>query len=361
MTNKCKKEKQTAHQLKARAKQNFCNMNCKSQATTETLFVLTEILMVLAAGFLIFGKLNNISEDHLFVKKFFARDLAVLLNAMHIPQGNILYFYKTQPDILSKLTFTFKNNMVEVKDEKYPMAVHLSEETTIEKPPQLRILKQHNKLFIDKPTKIIKEEYNKNALACPTKPVLSGTIVIDPGHGYNPTEQGYQGDIGREGKHGKESIITAQIAQALQSLLKLKGKNVFTTRALTTDIEDAKSIEERKITAQQGDIILSIHANKDDQEINNLKAYVNQDSPTYLQSYALACTLLNSLSDKFSTQTTGTAVIPISIDQLDPEDDKRILETSKIAVQIELGNIDAESAFLPQTKTLATRLAEALT
>jgi len=351
MMNKCKKEKQTARQ----------QWKHKAQATTETLFVLTEILMVLAAGILIFGKLNNISEDHLFVKKFFARDIAVLLDAMHVPQGNILYFYKSQPDILSKLNFAFKNNIIEVNDEKYQMAVHLNEETTIEKPQQLRILKKNNKIYVEKEAPIPQEPYNPNVLSCPPKPVLTGTIVLDPGHGYNPTEQGYQGTKGVEGQQGQESKLMAQTAQALQSMLTLKGKNVITTRALTIEVEDAKDIDDRKNTAKQGDVIISLHANKDKKENNNIKAYINYDSTKYADSHSLACALLNSLSDTFIARTTGTAIIPIKINQLDHDDDKRILETNNIAVQIELGNIDGTTAFLQQTKNIANALAQALT
>ncbi|MBI4141183.1 N-acetylmuramoyl-L-alanine amidase [Candidatus Woesearchaeota archaeon] len=317
--------------------------------------------MVLAAGLLIFGKLNSISEDHLFVKKFFARDLAVLMDAMHVPEGNILYFYTTQPNILSKLNFAFKNNIIEVNDEKYPMAVHLSEETTIEKPQQLRILKKNNQIFVEKEAPTPQEPYNPNAINCPQKPIIGGTIVLDPGHGYNPTEQGYQGTKGVEGQQGQESKLMAQTAQALQSLLTLKGKNVLTTRALTIEVEDAKNIDDRKNAAKQGDVIISIHTNQDKKENNNIKAYINYDSPNYAESYSLACALLNSLSNTFIAQTTGTAIIPVKINQLDQDDDKRILETNNIAVQIELGNINGTTAFLQQTKNVANALAQAFT
>lgn len=349
--------------MKNAAKNHKQKLLRKGQAITEVMFILTEILLVIAAGIMVFNKLNSIQEDQLYAKKFYARDLALLMDTIESMEGNLLYFYKPLQTTLSKITFKFTKTTIEANDEKYPVASRHTEETTIDKPKTTLLLtKENNKITIQEIKQI---KFNKNKINCPEiKTTITMPIIIDPGHGHNPTERGYQGETGFVGLQGKESEIMVDIATNLQANIKANlgtpNVQVDTTRSTTKTPEDARTTKERKQKTENAGVIISLHANKDTEENNNIKAYINYDSEKYYESAKLACIILNELSDTFTTQTTGAAIIPVLLSQLDNEEPKQILDSKKIAVQIELGNINSPTSYITKTAEIGNAITKAL-
>lgn len=331
----------------------------KSQASTEALFVLSEILLVVAAIFLIFGKITSIEDDQLFLKKYYSRDLAVLIDQIQGMNGNLLYIYNPAQTTLSKLDFKFTKTAVRAGDDLYTVAAKGIKEIEIQKPKSLRITKENNKITVQENKLPSGVQFNPNKINCPEIKTTINNLIIDPGHGYNKDTE--LGDTGFKTEQKQESILMANLAASVQSALRVLNINSDTTRnTLISPTEESKTTEERKNFVQNADTIISLHANKDAPENNNLKAYINFNSQKYLESYKLACEILNSISDKFVLETTGAAIIPVDLNQLDNEDPKQILLGQKIAVQIEVGNIDAKNSFIENYAKLAPAIASAI-
>gem|GEM_PF-5834523 len=350
--------------LKIKSRQKFSGpgffgINKKSQATTEALFVLSEILLVVAAIFLIFGKITSVDNDQLFLKKYYSRDLAVLIDQIQGMGGNLLYLYNPAQTTLSKLDFKFKKTHVEAGNDKYPVAAKEIQEIEIQKPKSLRITKQNNKIEVKENREASQQAFNFNKINCPEIKTNVQNLAIDPGHGYNKETE--LGDTGFKIEQKQESMLMANLAASLQSALRVLNINSETTRnTLTSPTEESKTIEERKNFVQNAGTIISLHANKENPENNNIKAYVNFNSQNYLESYKLACEILNSISDNFVLETTGTAIIPTDLNQLDEEDPKQILLDKKFAVYLEVGNIGAKNSFIENYAKLAPAIASGI-
>jgi hypothetical protein len=71
---------------------------------------------------------------------------------------------------------------------------------------------------------------------------------------------------------------------------------------------------------------------------NIVKAFVNKDATP--EAKRLACSLLNSIAEKYKQSITGNAIIPVDLAQIGAEDPKQILVNNRDAVLLELGNID---------------------
>jgi len=352
--------------MRKRTKNNCLRSNKKSQATSESLFVLTEIILVVAAVFLIFGKITSIENDQLFLKKYYSRDIALLLDEIQGMQGNIFYQYNPPQTTLEKLDFTFSPTQIQVADEKYLVAARDLQESKIEKPKKIFDSKEGNKIILQKEQP---KPLNANKISCPRIDLTLGKIIIDPGHGYDFTDE--TGDTGFKTEKLQESILIANLAASLQSALKVTGIYADTTRSTQINpTEESKTTEERKKLTEQHTTIISLHANQDEPTTNNIKAYVNYNSKKYYESVKLACEILNAISDTFVKETTGIAIIPIDTNQLsednpstilDESDPKLILDDKKIAVQIEVGNLNTKNSFTPQKNTqLAIAISQAI-
>lgn len=319
---------------------NKSRQKTKAQAMTEVLFILMEIIMVIAAGFIVIGKVNSIDDSQIFLKKFFARDLAITINAIQVLQGNVLYFYRPSTDTMANIDFKFSQSLVEANDEKYPVAIKNFDATSINKPQLLKFIKQNKKFFVDADQSTA-VKFNPYKLACPEVKTALGNVVVDAGHGFNADAKDFVGDVGFEGTQGKESVLMAALASNLLTNLKLTGISAGYTRNPLTSPEDAKTIDARKALAKDSNTIISLHLNNDVENINNLKAYVNFDSEKYVESAKLACFVLNELSDAFAEKITGAAIIPVSLNHFDGDDAKQLLDGKKVAVYFELGNINS--------------------
>src|SRR3989338_999933 len=106
----------------------------KAQATTELLFVLSEIILVLTAGAIIYEKLSSISDNNLFLKKFYARDIALVLDEIQALQGNVVYWYKPKTETLSQITFRITPTTIEANDDKHPITIKIEKNAETKNP-----------------------------------------------------------------------------------------------------------------------------------------------------------------------------------------------------------------------------------
>jgi N-acetylmuramoyl-L-alanine amidase len=185
-------------------------------------------------------------------------------------------------------------------------------------------------------------------LECPSATIRAQSILLDPGESYVAGEKEIIGELkDSTGRQIPESEADLKIAVVLDSILNSRqGQKVFGTRDLKLDVvggvisQQTKSVSERVkfINANKDSIMISIHLGKQPKNQNLVKAFVNKDASA--ASYRLACSLLNSIADKYKMDITGTAIIPVDLAQLKPDDPKQVLIKDSTAVLLEIGNID---------------------
>lgn len=327
----------------------------RAQAVPTVFFMLAEILLVVMAGWIILGKINSLGEDNFFTKKFLARDIAVTIDALQGLQGNVVYFYSSAKEgLLSSLVFQISSTLIDINGEKYPVMANV-DATTVNKPKSLRLAKEGDKITVDAVETKEQRQFNLHKMTCPKVQTKVKNLILDAGHGYNTETE--KGDVGFESNQGKESQITGAITQNLITQLRSRGIEPKTTRTPSTVPEDAKTLEQRQNAAKESDTIVSLHVNKENEKNNFVRAYVNVESEKYEESVKLACLILNEVSYTFPTKTTGTLITPILEAQLNDDDSRLLLSKSKVAVHVEVGNINGTSTFLKETDKVSNAIA----
>lgn len=168
-------------------------------------------------------------------------------------------------------------------------------------------------------------------------------IVIDVGNGYN---DGLEGEL-------KESEEVRKIASALDVI----QKGLIFTRPLDRDLGEELTIEKRKKSFENADLIISIHASKSgDKTSNEIKAYIHPESEKKKESEKLACLLTQALKAKFKGKITDVKI------EESIEGENEILVKEIPSVRIELGNIDADKNLrtIDKTNDNAKAIAEAI-
>ena len=190
---------------------------------------------------------------------------------------------------------------------------------------QIKLTKIGNNLFIDYP----KTEKNMNILKCKNEIDPINSILID----YS--------------QNTEDTIIAENIAFYLFDRLtstKITKERDSTKRKSGADIK--KLIEENEL-------IISIHIGKNEDKTLQLKrnydfikAYISHKSKKKNQSEALACKILNSLSDS-NKNIDGVAIVPIIPEQF-PENDPRneMLNNDKTSILLEIGNIENKDGII---------------
>jgi N-acetylmuramoyl-L-alanine amidase len=335
----------------------------KAQVPVTVYFRIFEIILLVMVIAIIANEVNSAKNGGIYQQKFLSRDLALVLDSLSNARGNVWYAYNPQLSEPDKYAFSFRNQRVDVNGESWPFAVTTNDRlfapAQLVKPTAAGFLmtRSGNALVVE-PLTSTTPAFNGLLLQCSAEGVALKTIMLDPGHGYNTVTQ--QGDKGFTAGTLKESELMLNLAVGIQSQLgATANKNVLGTRALHAEYltlpdlgtffaEEAKTTAERVavINQHKDAAIISLHVGKQDKAHNIVKAYVNKDAPS--GAYTLACVLLNAIATAYPLDVTGTAIIPVDLNQLSTDDPKQVLLAGRVAIQIELGNID-----LPNNKVLA--------
>ena len=318
-------------------------------------------ITLLVLGFILISMLTKISligSDVSFEKEFLATDMGISIDALHSIQGNAQFVYTG----LSRFNFSYSArpevlSVFEGKDiskdssagifyftEDGPGGIVFHHKTLIPEDKAISsvfIVKQGDEIFFDSPQLNKQFNTNLNLLSCPNERIKltkQDTIFIDPGHGWdNNKSLGNKGFIGLDNQY--ESKIVLELAKVLRGTLS-RVSNVESTRGFT---EDTNMPMDKKIqNAQTADAIISLHAGSKD---NTALAYFNVNSNKKKESIRLGCKILNELSESFP-EIKNIAFVPVNVNNLekfDSESPFKILSADKVAVLLEVGNIQKPS------------------
>ncbi len=337
----------------------------RAQVPVTVYFRIFEIVLLVLVVGIVYLEVNNVRDGGVYQKKFISRDLALVLDSLTNARGNLYYSYQAPLVSLERFNVEFRNGMVVVDGEGWPYASNrnfpVKEPLELKNPPFIVITKSGNELGIG--SSAPQGGFNGLLLECPAAIGEVNKIIIDPGHGYNPvTNEGSQGFVGAikdaSGRAVPESELMLQLGAALRPRLKqqfprLADSDIVASRSLETGKitlpllgsvpflgEEAKGVDERVrlVESYPGAVVLSLHAGRGNPKQNVVKAFVNRNAEA--GTFKLACSVLNSIAAKYSRDIDGTAVIPVDLGQLGPDDPKRVLLEGRTAVQLEVGNID---------------------
>jgi N-acetylmuramoyl-L-alanine amidase len=321
----------------------------KADVSVAVYFRIFEILLLVIVIGIVSAEVNNIRDSGIYQKKFLSRDLALMMDSLTNARGNIIYRYMPRLVTLERFEISFTNNAVTVDDESWPYAMNGNYDIIL--PQKARyssfvLKKTGNKLFVqDGGVKSM--EFNGLLLECPFALLSTSSVIIDPGHRYSDSDDGLSGELkDTQGRTIPESELMLKVAAALEPQLKSKIPEILGTRDLKTNYvagvlsQQTKTLKERIafIASKPDSAIISLHAGRQPKSQNIVKAYVNFDADE--RSYRLACQMLNGISDAFKDKITGTAIIPVIPAQMSQDDPRQILAKGRVAVLIELGNID---------------------
>jgi len=286
--------------------------------------------------------LKSVRDNTVFEKIYLSRDIALLMNSIYAAPENIGYVYAAGETNLTKFTFKSQENYVVVNDKNsisnqemfYKYATDLSfheEFPLIEESKILTFVKNDNTL------KVGTEGTGKlNALICQDINTKSSNwktkVIIDPGHGSDINKPDDPGDVGYSTDAVKESVFTTQVATALKSFGYM----------LTRDYNYYLPLRDRISAAKNSDVIISLHVGNYSQDKNIALAFVSAESLKKAESRKLACLILNIFMTQFNFESI--AIVPVFHSELLPDDPKQILMQDKIAVFLEIENINNKAS-----------------
>lgn len=301
--------------------------------------------------------ISSFANDVNFEKGFMATDIALSVDLMMLFPGNIDILYS--PHIFnynSFFSFDFLKNKVEVfqgNNDKNKGIYYFSLKKDIDFEEKelvfnstdvtIRLSKVGNDFFVsDLDKELI--NFNPHKIDCPnTKVNLPSRIVIDAGHGFNPTSA--FSDTGFVVNNSRESDLNRQIAFSFFNTAK-NFLNVELTRELeqsqnNPNVENAISEKDRieKINSIDG-FFLSFHLGNYDNK-NFIKAFVALNNE-FDKSFKLSCEIINSISSdliKNNVSIDGIAIIPVDVN-LNKNNHLNVLASNKIGALIELGSVN---------------------
>lgn len=303
--------------------------------------VLIQIAILVMVFLEMLAYLKSVRENTLFEKMYLSRDVALLMNTIYAAPENIGYVYAAGKTNLSKYIFNTQENYVIVNEKTavpsqekffhYGSDRFFNEDFPLIQDAQLLTFMKN-----DKYVKVGKSGTgNLNALICPEIDTSSknwkNKVIIDPGHGARekadePKDYGYSTD------KLKESQYTTDIATPLKAL----GFKA------TRDFNLYTPFEERLLKVAGSDIIISLHVGNYSPDKNNVNAFISAEGLKKAESRKLACLILNNLLNRLNID--NVAIIPVFPSQLKKDDPQQILLQDKIAVLLELGNVNNKAS-----------------
>ena len=315
----------------------------KAEMTERMYFVLFEILLVVLVAGIIFAKVDDVRTNQMFQKKFLTRDLALVKNVEYAAPGVLAYAYgKTNP-VFSQFEVALQEGTVTVGQTPYPFAADAN--TKFSSVPVAGTKGIALVRSADEQWAGLEQQINPLRLNCPQIPAIA-RITLDAGHGWSQllADKGEPaGDKGIEASSGYESEITRRLGAGVYG-----HEPAF--YAVTRDLkEDSPMLLEERQRKIEG-MLLSVHAST----TPTVKAYVNAHGKNKDESTALACNVLNAVTDAFPASFSGASVIPVDVSRLAPDDAKHVLVADKPGVLLEIGSIaDANSPLYKNPSRLA--------
>lgn len=305
------------------------------------LFVIFEIIASFTVVVLLFMIAQSFSKGFVLQKSIISKDIALSIDALNSVPGNALFFYGTGS---YNFVYTIKNGKVVVSEftnllidptkRSYPyQPVYGREPDYVFNNPKLLVLGKAGNKFTISDSEIV----NLNRFVCGSLAGPPGKTMVDSPDKDKPLNV----------------LITKGIAT------RLSGGFLSDRLSQNKDLSNEEVI--KSINDMELDTIISVDIGEDKSEgINNVKAYIPSGGVDEAESWLYACNILNSLSDKF-VGITGTAIIPVIVSELGPEDPKVILGNAKHSVYLELGNIGSKDPNFPDDASkVATAILEGM-
>jgi N-acetylmuramoyl-L-alanine amidase len=216
----------------------------RAQVSVTVYFRIFEIILLVMVIGIVATEIKNAEKGGTYDKKFFSRDIALIMDSLTNARGNVIYIYNPPNADLNRFEIDFSNNAVNVGGDQWQYAVNKNLKLTAPlkgKYPTLAIKKSGNNLWVEQggPRETLINGY---LLECPAANMVVDSLIIDPGHGFNPiTNDGSRGFAGEpkdaKGRQVPESELVLKISAALQSQASIKGiTKVIGTRSLDTNI-----------------------------------------------------------------------------------------------------------------------------
>jgi N-acetylmuramoyl-L-alanine amidase len=309
----------------------------------EVYSVLIQVAILIMVVIAMMLYLKSVRDNTLFEKMYLSRDVALLMNTLYAAPENVGYVYAAGTTNLSKYTFKGEENYVAVNYEKdrseqeryYKYASDFSFKENfplIEDADMITFVKNDN-LF-----KVGKDGTGSlNSLICQEIDTSSknwiSKVIIDPGHGYDAGSPNIQKmDIGYSNDKLTEYIFTTHVGTALKTFgYKLtRNSNYYLPQ------------DERLDVVQTAETIISLHVGNYSADKNIAIAFISAKSLKQAESRKLACLILNNLLAQIAIE--NIAIIPVFPSDLSVDDPKHILLPTKVAVYLELGNINNKAS-----------------
>jgi len=309
-------------------------LNRKAEITNEIYNVLIQIIIIIMILVACMSYLNSVKKNTLFEKMYLSRDVALMMNTIYAAPENVKVEYFAANANLSDYTFESKDYYVIVNEKgkdiahakyyKYATDLTFEEDfPLITNADLIMFLKNNNKVQVDEETPDTISDF-----FC--SPVIPGNndpyVIIDPGHGDNPLFD--LGDPGYVTDDIQESTFTTQISEVLNA-----GFDYDVTRPSDYYI----TMFERLSVLSRADVIISIHLGNYSEQENAVKAFISAESEKKQESITLACHILNNFA---KNSQFDVAIIPVVVSELSNEDPKLVLLADKVAVLLEIGNIN---------------------
>ncbi len=324
-------------------------MNKRGQSELfDITMVLFEIVLAITIGAALFGFfIKPLNESTYFDKLAITTDMGLLMTIINTIPSNIAYYYN--PISLNRFWYqlgsdihttevistpTGEQHVGDMRSSYASSSLYNLNTGILSKPQSIFFLKNGKSITIT-PTK---DFATQPLLAKQRCPIYQPTAaIIDPGHG-GLSDGLNKIDTGEVQGPSNEAEITRKIVSL--------GKfgNFPTTRDTTTD--QYISPAARIATIQQAKLpLISIHTGSISY---SAVIYIDATSSKASESAALACNIINSLSD--IEGLAHTAIVPIDPSHLELYDTRHILEATPVGVYIELGSMDTpiQTTYLQQ-------------
>ncbi|NQV09291.1 N-acetylmuramoyl-L-alanine amidase [Candidatus Woesearchaeota archaeon] len=308
----------------------------KGEVNEELFFFIAELILTVMVFVILLAYVNSIRDNTLLEKNYLARDVALMVDSVYAAPGKINVGYSFGSIDLLDFSFGFNEQRAGVLEEngeqtiKFPYA----DNKIFFSPLSIGFMRTGELIFIRSSNRLriggdIKENLNK--IDCPVVETKEDKkrMIIDAGHGGSDSGFVNTNDALNESK------ITQQIARVFGLYMEdMKDEGFFVEFTRDVRYDSERPMDKRLLVIGQSssNILISMHVGEDDEEINNIKAFVPFESK---KSVKLACNIINSLLDEYD-DITGASIIP-------SED---IILQKPVSVLLELGNIQADKDIL---------------
>ena len=333
-----------------------------------TIYFIIEILAVIVVVWLLYNVALGFGTGEAYKKIKIVEEKALELNTLSALSGNA---YITNEGT-GNYSFNFNKNNVELYDEvefiktSYPIVLpeYINLDYKFSNPKKIIISKIMGNIILGEEIKNINSQSSYTIQESGKKKKISDiTVLIDPGHGGNPSKyymEGstreysvdmstltdeqkknyFKGDAGFVNNNLIESDITFDISSSIKSDLEDKNKNIFLTRE---DKSFFMHIGDRidKVNNINPDLMLSMHLgqNNNQPSQNGINIYYLYGSKNKNEDIMLANLIISNLHKGFDLDYA--LITPVFSNDLTLDNPMRILTGEGISLYLEIGNTNS--------------------